>query len=74
MSRSAQPDDEEFTPSAGTAAPAKMIKAGCGIRFDEDELAEGIDFEGIEHFRPDAGAADSSSEHGPVEPHHKPAG
>lgn len=71
MSRSVQPDDEDFTRQAGTASPAKVIKAGCGIRFDEDELAEGIDFDGVERLRPDADQA--SSEDGPVEPHHKSA-
>lgn len=29
---------------AGTAPPAKLEKAGCGFRFSEGELQEGIDF------------------------------
>ena len=34
-------DNEQTQP--GTAAPARIRKAACGIRFDEDELQEGID-------------------------------
>lgn len=54
MRRSEQPDDEDVTQHAGTAGPAKVVKAGCGIRFDEDELAEGIDFDGVEQLKPNA--------------------
>lgn len=71
MSRSVKPDDEEFTQQAGTASPAKVIKAGCGIRFDEDELAEGIDFAGVERLKPESDSP--SGEDGPIEPHHKSA-
>lgn len=39
--------------SLGTAAPAKIRKAACGIRFDEDELQEGIDFSAAERLKPE---------------------
>ncbi|BES70471.1 hypothetical protein RE428_14890 [Marinobacter nanhaiticus D15-8W] len=71
MSRSVQQDDEEFTQRAGTASPVKVIKAGCGIRFGEDELAEGIDFSGVERLKPDTDSP--SGEDRPVEPHDKSA-
>lgn len=38
--------------SPGTAPPAKVRKAACGIRFDEDELQEGIDFSGAADLKP----------------------
>ncbi|WP_148863637.1 hypothetical protein [Marinobacter fonticola] len=74
MNRSVQPDDEEFMQSPGTAGPAQVIKAGCGIRFDEDELAEGIDFSGVEQRRLDAEPSAFSGEDRPIEPHDKAAG
>ncbi|MBJ6137127.1 hypothetical protein [Marinobacter litoralis] len=43
-------DSENKTP--GTASPAKFRKAGCGIRFEEDELQEGIDFSKASHLKP----------------------
>ena len=43
-------EDEYNNP--GTAKPAKIRKAACGIRFDEDELQEGIDFSGAEKLKP----------------------
>ncbi|MBW7470667.1 hypothetical protein [Marinobacter sp. F4218] len=44
---------EENKPnSPGTAEPAKLRKAACGIRFEEDELQEGIDFSGAADLRP----------------------
>ncbi|WP_323751368.1 hypothetical protein [Marinobacter sp.] len=43
-------DSENKTP--GTASPAKFRKAGCGIRFEEDELQEGIDFSNACHLKP----------------------
>ncbi|MCK2151102.1 hypothetical protein MYE70_18715 [Marinobacter alexandrii] len=46
--------------SPGTAAPAKLRKAGCGIRFDDDELHEGIDFSGATTLLPDDSPATSS--------------
>lgn len=36
----------------GTASPAQFRKAGCGIRFEEDELQEGIDFSNATHLKP----------------------
>lgn len=36
----------------GTAAPARIRKAACGIRFDEDELQEGIDFSAASRLKP----------------------
>ncbi|MGF2733598.1 hypothetical protein [Marinobacter sp. DUT-1] len=44
-------DDETNAP--GTAKPAKVRKAACGIRFDEDELQEGIDFSGAAALKPE---------------------
>lgn len=52
-------DSENKTP--GTASPAKFRKAGCGIRFEEDELQEGIDFSNATHLKP----ADDEAEHAP---------
>ncbi|MFV8570332.1 hypothetical protein ACNQ6O_03885 [Marinobacter sp. SBS5] len=43
-------DSEHKTP--GTASPAQFRKAGCGIRFEEDELQEGIDFSNATHLKP----------------------
>ncbi len=43
-------EDEYNAP--GTAQPAKLRKAACGIRFDEDELQEGIDFSGAVELKP----------------------
>jgi len=42
--------DEYSTP--GTAKPAKIRKAACGIRFDDDELQEGIDFSRAGDLKP----------------------
>jgi hypothetical protein len=44
-------DNDQNSP--GTAAPAKIRKAACGIRFDEDELQEGIDFSAAERLKPE---------------------
>lgn len=44
-------DNDQNSP--GTAAPAKICKAACGIRFDEDELLEGIDFSAAERLKPE---------------------
>ncbi|MBW4933983.1 hypothetical protein [Marinobacter sp. F4206] len=38
--------------SPGTAKPAKLRKAACGIRFEEDELQEGVDFSGAAELKP----------------------
>ncbi|MGC8120280.1 hypothetical protein [Marinobacter sp. VGCF2001] len=43
-------DNEHQQP--GTAAPARLRKAACGIRFDEDELQEGIDFSAASKLKP----------------------
>ncbi|WP_297791528.1 hypothetical protein [uncultured Marinobacter sp.] len=52
-------EDEHDSP--GTAKPAKIRKAACGIRFDEEELQEGIDFSGAADLKPaDEGLEDSS--------------
>jgi hypothetical protein len=54
-----EPDGDD-RPQAGTAAPARIRKAACGIRFDEDELQEGIDFSGAAGLKPeDTGETDS---------------
>jgi len=52
-------DNENRTP--GTAGPAKLRKAGCGIRFEEDELQEGIDFSNATRLKP----VDDEAEHAP---------
>ncbi|MDY6816204.1 MAG: hypothetical protein SV598_10065 [Pseudomonadota bacterium] len=44
-------DDEKNAP--GTTRPAKVRKAACGIRFDEDELQEGVDFSGAAALKPE---------------------
>ncbi|MFN2361644.1 MAG: hypothetical protein ABR522_11290 [Marinobacter sp.] len=51
--------------SSGTAKPAKIRKAACGIRFDEDELQEGIDFSDAQDLKPTDENAESlaSEEH-----------
>lgn len=43
-------NDEHQQP--GTVAPARVRKAACGIRFDEDELQEGIDFSAAAGLKP----------------------
>ncbi|KMQ75798.1 hypothetical protein [Marinobacter subterrani] len=43
-------EDENTSP--GTAKPARIRKAACGIRFDEDELQEGIDFSNAAKLKP----------------------
>ncbi|KEF31435.1 MAG: hypothetical protein EP339_05115 [Gammaproteobacteria bacterium] len=45
--------DNQENGSPGTAQPAKIRKAACGIRFEEDELQEGIDFSGAADLKPD---------------------
>ncbi|MDX1459133.1 MAG: hypothetical protein R3276_16195 [Marinobacter sp.] len=40
-------------PTPGTAPPAKVKKAACGIRYEADELKEGIDFSDAVQLRPD---------------------
>lgn len=52
----------------GTAAPAKLKKAACGIRFDDGELNEGIDFSAAAQLRPEACASGSSHESSPSAP------
>lgn len=47
--------------SPGTAKPAKIRKAACGIRFGEDELQEGIDFSGARDLKPTDEDAESSA-------------
>ena len=52
-------EDEHNSP--GTAKPAKVRKAACGIRFSEDELQEGIDFSGAQDLKPADEEAESSA-------------
>ncbi|MDX1560103.1 MAG: hypothetical protein R3193_14435 [Marinobacter sp.] len=52
-------EDEYKNP--GTAKPARIRKAACGIRFDEDELQEGIDFSGAEKLKPSDPQTESTS-------------
>ncbi|GAA3965456.1 hypothetical protein [Allohahella marinimesophila] len=44
-------DNEEQTP--GTARTPQIIKGGCGIRFDPDQLSDetGFDFSGAEKLK-----------------------
>ncbi|MBN7771055.1 hypothetical protein KUV44_07195 [Marinobacter daepoensis] len=51
MSNPMATDNDEHQPP-GTAAPARTRKAACGIRFDEDELQEGIDFSAAADLKP----------------------
>ena len=51
----------------GTAKPARVPKAAFGIRFDEDELQEGIDFSGAEKLKP----SDPEPESATAEKHRK---
>jgi len=44
----------------GTAAPAKLKKAACGIRFEDGELNEGIDFSRAAHLLSDASVPDEN--------------
>lgn len=58
-------DDDNNAP--GTAAPARLRKAGCGFRFDEEELKEGIDFSSAEQLKAvddDASTSTSTGEDG----------
>lgn len=45
--------DLDDAKAPGTAGPAKIRKAACGIRFAEEELQEGIDFSGATLLKPD---------------------
>ncbi len=45
--------DESDSATKGTARPAKIEKAGCGVRYSEDELREGIDFSRAAALKPD---------------------
>lgn len=62
--------DGEYN-APGTAKPAKIRKAACGIRFDEDELREGIDFSGAEELKPrdSEDKLPSSEKHRQPDPH-----
>ncbi|MDG5499451.1 hypothetical protein [Marinobacter sp. BGYM27] len=45
--------DEDSGPQApGTAGEARIVKAGCGIRFEEDQLSDGIAFDGVKALKP----------------------
>lgn len=45
--------DDTDNRKPGVASPAKIRKAACGIRYDEDELQEGIDFSSAVLLKPD---------------------
>lgn len=53
---------EDGYDSPGTAKPAKIRKAACGIRFDEEELQEGIDFSGAADLKPTDESPEDSNE------------
>ena len=66
--------DTDERSSPGTAQPARISKAGCGIRFEEDELQEGIDFSGAAGLRsasddPQSTAESGVGEHRQLNPH-----
>ncbi|WP_166268025.1 hypothetical protein [Marinobacter caseinilyticus] len=44
-------DEDRSTP--GAVRPANVTRAGCGIRFAEDELQAGIDFSAAGQLKPD---------------------
>ncbi len=52
-------DNEQTQP--GTAAPARIRKAAGGIRFDEDELQEGIDVSAASKLKPGSDNAPDQS-------------
>lgn len=56
-------ENEDDPISPGTAAPAKIRKAGCGIRYDEGEI-EGIDFSRAAELRSDTADTDASGDIG----------
>lgn len=45
-------DDDSGPQAPGTVGEARIVKAGCGIRLEEDQLSEGIAFDGVEALRP----------------------
>ena len=45
-------DDDSGPRAPGTAGEARIVKAGCGIRFEEDQLSDGIAFDGVEALKP----------------------
>ena len=53
-------DSDDDRPQAGTAAPARTRKAACGIRFDDDELQEGIDFSAAADLKPESSGEKTS--------------
>ncbi|MGP4843916.1 hypothetical protein ACTXGQ_07285 [Marinobacter sp. 1Y8] len=55
-------DDDSGPQAPGTAGEARIVKAGCGIRFEEDQLSDGIAFEGVEALKP--AVDDNKSEDG----------
>lgn|GEM_PF-4001692 len=56
-------DDDDIT-APGTAPAARIKKAACGIRYDNDELSEGIDFSGADALRPGQPGTDDSPDVG----------
>ncbi|MDY6799292.1 MAG: hypothetical protein SVX28_11305 [Pseudomonadota bacterium] len=56
-------ESDDNRPPVGTAAPARIRKAACGIRFDEGELQEGIDFSGAADLRPEDSGETHSIHH-----------
>jgi len=58
--------DNDNHPSPGAVGPARTTKAGCGIRYDEDELREGIDFSGAALLRVESEDDSKVSQHSSV--------
>ncbi|WP_291820055.1 hypothetical protein [Marinobacter sp.] len=56
-------ESDDNRPPAGTVAPARIRKAACGIRFDEDELQQGIDFSGAADLKPEDSGETHSIHH-----------
>ncbi len=68
--------DHDDRLSPGTVGPATTTKAGCGIRYAEDELREGIDFSGAALLRVESEHDTEVSQHSGAtqqpDPHNQP--
>ncbi len=54
--------DDDTAPQPGTAQAARIRKAGCGIRFEDGELQEGIDFSAAAGLKPTDDAPSANGE------------
>lgn len=62
--------EDEYN-SPGTAKPARIRKAACGLRFGEDELQEGIDFSRARDLKPEDEDEGEDAESSASEEHRK---